>query len=210
FGIFTLAGERPPSTEAEFVFFATRVDHVKDADRRFTLSAEDIALLNPTTKTCPIFRSRRDAEITKGVYRKVPVVTASGWNLILRRLLNSADDSGKFVDAPGDGRLPLYEGKYFHHYEHRWVTSEEGRERPLNEVERLDPGAFIQTRHWYPADDALARFGVGWKHPWVLAWRDIARSTDERTFIAAVVPSLAIPDTAKVMFVPDDLLAVFA
>src|SRR5690606_10058543 len=80
----------------------------------------------------------------------------------------------------------------------------------LNEVERLDPGAFIQTRHWYPADDALARFGVGWKHPWVLAWRDIARSTDERTFIAAVVPSLAIPDTAKVMFVPDDLLAVFA
>ncbi|MBL0195276.1 MAG: hypothetical protein IPQ09_13795 [Myxococcales bacterium] len=209
FGILTLAGKRPPSTEAEFVFFATRVDHVKDADRRFTLSAEDIALLNPTTKTCPIFRSRRDAEITKAVYRKVPVMTASGWNLTLRRLLNSADDSGNFLDAPGDGRLPLYEGKYFHHYEHRWATSEAGRERSLNDAERLDPGTFTQTRHWYPADDALARFGVGWLHSWVFAWRDIARSTDERTFIAAVVPSLAVPDTAKVMFVPDEFLALF-
>lgn len=209
FGIFTLAGERPPSTEAEFVFFATRVDHVNDADRRFTLSAEDIALLNPTTKTCPIFRSRRDAELTKAVYRKVPVLTASGWNLTLRRLLNSADDSDKFLDAPGDGRLPLYEGKYFHHYEHRWVTSDAGRERALNDAERLDPGTFTQTRHWYPADDALARFGGDWVHPWVFAWRDIARSTDERTFIAAVIPSLAVPHTAKVMFVPDELLALF-
>ena len=29
FGIFTLAGARPPNTEAEFVFFATRVEHLK-------------------------------------------------------------------------------------------------------------------------------------------------------------------------------------
>ncbi|AKF86362.1 hypothetical protein MFUL124B02_25795 [Myxococcus fulvus 124B02] len=202
-GIITLAGERPLDTEAEFVFFATRVDHIKDAERRFSLSADDIALLNPTTKTCPIFRSRRDAELTKAIYRTVPVLTESGWNLTLRRLLNSADDSGSFLDAPGDDRLPLYEGKYFHHYEHRWVTTDDGRERPLNEAERVDPSVFTQTRHWYPAADALARFGIDWMHSWVFAWRDIARSTDERTFIAAIVPSLAVPHTAKVIFVPD-------
>ena len=69
---------------------------------------------------------------------------------------------------------------------------------------------FTQTRHWYPAADALARFGVEWKHSWVFAWRDIARSTDERTFIATIVPSLAVPHTAKVIFMPDEHLPLFS
>ena len=208
FGIFTLAGERVPDAEAEFAFFATRVEHIKEPERRFTLSAEDIALLNPVTKTCPIFRSRRDAEITKAIYRRLPVLIASGWKLELRRLLNSADDSGNFLAEPGEGRLPLYEGKYFHHYDHHWVTREAEGDRVLTESERRDPEFSIRPRHWYPADDACARFGSSWKHLWVFAWRDIARSTDERTFIASIVPSLAVPDTAKVVFPPEGRIPV--
>jgi hypothetical protein len=43
------------------------------ADRRFTLSAEDIARINPDTKTAPVFRSRADAELTAKIYARVPV-----------------------------------------------------------------------------------------------------------------------------------------
>ena len=207
FGILTLAHERELGREAEFVFFATRVEHLKDPERRFTLSAEEIALLNPQTKTCPIFRFRRDAEIAKTVYRRVPVLIASGWKLELRRLLNSADDSGRFLSEPGQERLPLYEGKYFHQYDHRWVTNDRNGDRALTEVERLDPDYSIRPRHWYPADDVRARFGTTWQHPWVLAWRDITNATNERTFIATVVPSMAIPHTAKVVFAAEDQLS---
>ena len=38
------------------------------------LSSDDIALLNPNTRTCPIFRSGRDAELAKAIYRRVPVL----------------------------------------------------------------------------------------------------------------------------------------
>ncbi len=31
-------------------------------------------MLNPNTRTCPIFRSRQDAELTKAIYRRVPVL----------------------------------------------------------------------------------------------------------------------------------------
>src|SRR5690606_39633216 len=58
---------------AEFVFFALDVADLRDDQRRFTLTAEEIALLNPNTRTCPIFRSKRDAELTKAIYRRVPV-----------------------------------------------------------------------------------------------------------------------------------------
>jgi len=208
FGILTLAGARLAGTEAEFVFFATRVEHLKDRARQFSLSAQDILLLNPATKTCPIFRSSRDAEITKAIYRRVPVLTASGWVIEQRRLINQSDDSGSFLVGPGEGRLPLYEGKYFHHYDHRWVTNDAENDRPLTAAERNDPLCLVRARHWYPADEVRERFGGTWKHPWVLAWRDITNATNERTLIAAVLPSLAVPNTARVIFADKTQLAM--
>jgi hypothetical protein len=203
FGILTLAGSREPGADAEFVFFATRVEQLKDPGRRFTLSTEDIRLLNPSTKTCPIFRSRREAELTKAIYRRMPVLLNSSWKIAHQRLINQSDDSANFASSPGKELLPLYEGKYFHHYDHRWVTNDEHGDRALSEAERTDPSYTIRPRYWYPAEDARSRFGVNWKHSWVLAWRDITNATNERTLIATIVPSIAVPNTARVILADD-------
>ena len=82
FCLLTLQGE-PASGErraasgeelAEFAFFCQEAADLRDAERRFTLSPLDFRLLNPNTGTAPIFRSRRDAELTKHIYRRVPVL----------------------------------------------------------------------------------------------------------------------------------------
>ena len=65
---------RAPSS----VFFATQADQLADPGRRFTLSSEDISLLNPNTRTCPVFRSQHDAELTKAIYRRLPVLVREG------------------------------------------------------------------------------------------------------------------------------------
>lgn len=59
---------------AEFVCFATRVEQVADPRRRFTLTPEEFRLINPNTRTCPVFRSQMDAELTKKIYRAAPVL----------------------------------------------------------------------------------------------------------------------------------------
>jgi hypothetical protein len=75
FCLFTAGrGLTPVAELADFVFSAHTVEQLRDPDRRFTLCAGDIALLNPNTRTCPIFRSRADAELTKLIYRNVPVL----------------------------------------------------------------------------------------------------------------------------------------
>jgi hypothetical protein len=38
------------------------------------LALGDFAAVNPNTGTAPVFRSRRDAEITLGIYRRLPVL----------------------------------------------------------------------------------------------------------------------------------------
>ncbi|HWP02770.1 MAG TPA: DNA methyltransferase, partial [Gemmatimonadaceae bacterium] len=67
---------------AEFAFFCHEAADLADPERRFTLRPEDFRLLNPNTRTAPILRSRRDAELTKAIYRRVPV-------LINERIANS-------------------------------------------------------------------------------------------------------------------------
>ncbi len=58
--------------EADFLIFATNVAQIPDQRRHFTLTADDIALINPNTRTCPVFRSKADAELTKKTYMNVP------------------------------------------------------------------------------------------------------------------------------------------
>ena len=135
FCLFTAGnGERPTAKAAEFVFFAHGVEDLRDPERRFTLSPQDIALLNPNTRTCPNFRSRRDAELTKAIYRRVPVLIKEGppevnpWGITFSRMFDMSNDSHLFPPASnwrrkagdwwgmclsGDGEryLPLYERK---------------------------------------------------------------------------------------------------
>ena len=136
-----------PAGGAEFVFFAHTVEELRDPERRFTLSSEDIALLNPNTRTCPVFRSRKDAELTKAIYRRVPVLVREArdgrpaenpWGIQFNRMFDMSNDSHLFrtrtqLEAEGwelDGNvfrrdddgaeyLPLYEAKMTQMYNHR-------------------------------------------------------------------------------------------
>ena len=62
------------SPPARCAFFLHSPAELDDSQRCFTLSAEDFARVNPNTGTAPIFRSRRDAELTMGIYQRLPVL----------------------------------------------------------------------------------------------------------------------------------------
>ncbi|MFS8818547.1 Eco57I restriction-modification methylase domain-containing protein, partial [Synechococcus sp. R55.5] len=81
FCLLTLAGSWQPTPagvcEAApmvFAFFATHADHLRDPRRVFTLTADDIARINPNTRTLPVFRTQQDADLTRAIYQRVPVL----------------------------------------------------------------------------------------------------------------------------------------
>jgi hypothetical protein len=63
---------------ADFAFFLTKTEHLRDRRRRFTLTTEDLNLFNPNTRTCPVFRTRTDAELTRNIYDYVPMLVKKG------------------------------------------------------------------------------------------------------------------------------------
>ncbi|MGH2660126.1 MAG: Eco57I restriction-modification methylase domain-containing protein, partial [Actinomycetota bacterium] len=214
FCLLTLSGlGRPVEGGAEFVFFAHSTADLRDEERRFRLSAADLALLNPNTRTCPVFRSRRDAELTKTVYRRVPVLVAEGppernpWGVSFMRMFDMSNDSALFrtraeFETEGwtlEGNtfrrgteiyLPLYEGRMGHQFSHRFATQPLGLLSEVSLQELRDPNFRVQPEYWVNQSEALRRLArreLGCKTG-LLGHRRVARNTDERTVIATVVP----------------------
>lgn len=99
--------------------------------------------------------------------------------------------------------LPLYEGKMIHQYDHRWATYERsGVARALTAEEKESTDFLAIPRYWVREDVVADRLRDRWSAPWLLGWRDICRSTDERTMIASIIGESASPEGGILMALP--------
>ena len=145
FCVLVFGGEERKFDETECAFFLHDTETINDPERCFPLAPDDFAKVNPNTGTAPVFRSRRDAEITRSIYERHPVlVDRSGggeskvWPVRYRQgLFHSQNDSGQFLTSvqlesrgfyPIAGNrwkkgnelyLPLYQGRMIHQFDHR-------------------------------------------------------------------------------------------
>ncbi len=156
-------------------FFLRRLDHLLDPARIYTLQTDDFALLNPNTKTCPVFRTAKDAQLTAKIYHRSSILQNettgdNPWNVRFGSMLNMSTDSGYFhtykqmVDMGAEMRgncfvlddetyIPLYEGKMIWHYNHHYGTWPTTGERPNAidgpELDELsNPEAYIMPWYW--------------------------------------------------------------
>jgi hypothetical protein len=225
FCLLTLGQDEP---EARFAFFLTEPGQLAEPDRNFTLSPDQIAAINPNTKTAPVFRSRADAELTAKIYRNARVLIEEGkgpagnpWKVDFHtRLWHMSEDSawfqtfddlhrirarqsGSVWSHESDQYLPLFEAKMLHHFDHRWGSyTEHGAQffEPSGDT-KANPEFEILPRYWVPEAEVIRRLGTkDWSHGWLLGWRDITNATNERTFISTVSPRTAINNKFPLIF----------
>lgn len=105
FCLLTIHGQTGGSARRDegmrFAFFATRTDHLRDPRRVFSLTSADITRINPNTRTLPVFRTRQDAELTRAIYERVPVLVneqtdANPWGVRFLRMFDMSNDSHLF------------------------------------------------------------------------------------------------------------------
>jgi hypothetical protein len=206
------------AANAEFVCFATRVEQLRDPRRRFRLTPEEFRLINPNTLTCPVFRSERDAELTKKLYHATPVLIEEGkpngnpWGISFMAMMHMANDSHLFADVPGPGLLPLYEAKMIHQFDHRWASyGTDGSSGDVTFAEKADPHFTVTPRYWVSEAEVEQRLSdKNWSRGWLMGWRDICRATDERTVIASVVPRVGVGHTMPLFMTTAEPMRVAA
>ncbi|MEJ5251110.1 MAG: N-6 DNA methylase [Armatimonadota bacterium] len=221
-------GDATAGRGAEMAFFCTRAEHLRDPRRVFTLSPRDIARLNPNTRTLPVFRTRQDAELTRAIYARVPVLVnertgENPWGVRFLRMFDMSNDSHLFRTREQMERegfhlagntfvkgeqvyLPLYEAKMIWHYDHRYGTYEGVDSRSSTELptpdatQHADPAFVVQPWYWVPAEDVEARLG-DWKRGWLLGFRDVTNATNERTAIFAVLPRVGVGNNLPLVLI---------
>jgi hypothetical protein len=148
FALITLGPADPQKEQFSFAFYLRRSGQLLESERFFDLSKNDLRLLNPNTRTCPIFRAKADADLAKKVYAHVPVLIddtqgtkGNPWGVSFMRMYDMANDSGLFRSAKelldqkcqrhvniwtsdngSETYVPLYEGKFIWFYDHRFSS----------------------------------------------------------------------------------------
>jgi len=213
FSLLTLGGEDVSVEDTDFAFFLLDVDDLLDPERRIPLAPGDLELLNPNTRTCPVFRSRRDAEITKSIHRHFPVLInenepdGNPWDISLMTMFHMTNDSdlfrirgelesdgwtlkGNAFHRDGERYLPLYEGRFGHQFNHRFAEQPGGQLHELTDAERQNPSRLIEPQYWVSEEETNARLKrrrLGSRFG-MLGFCRVARNTDDRTCIATILP----------------------
>ena len=211
-------------------FFLSRPRHHHRPRPSFTLSPDDFARVNPNTGTAPVFRTRRDADLTRRIYRDHPVLvehSADGdrrvWPVRYSTMFHMTNDSHLFRTAaqmedegfyPVQGNrwkrgddlcLPLYEGKMVQAFDHRAasvVVNPQNLNRP-GQPREATPEEHSNP-HWLPDPQFwVSEDSHEWPWPleWVLGFKEITAPTNRRTVIASLFPRAAFGNKSPI-FLP--------
>lgn len=192
----------------------------------FALSPDDFATVNPNTGTAPVFRTPRDAAITRGIYQRLPVLVdrrgeqpRAVWPVRYCTMFHMTNDSGKFrteaeLVAAGaykvvgqrweKGRarwLPLYEGKMVQAFDHRAasvVVNPENVKRPAQ------PENATLKQHADAAWSPNPQFWVSQADlepattNWTLGLKHISSATNIRSVIMAICPHVGFGNSMPI------------
>lgn len=200
-------------------FFLPSTGDEEIAATGFPMTPADFAAVNPNTGTAPVFRSRRDADLTTTIYARLPVLVdhrvrppQMPWPVKYSTMFHMTNDSHLFrtrteLTADGwyavaGGRLkrgsaeavPLYEGKMVQAFDHRAASvmvNSDNLHRPGQ------PQAATLAQHDDPAWTPDPQYFVEVAQlpaatpEYVLTFKEITAPTNQRTFISVIAPYAA-------------------
>ena len=210
-----LGGEERRFDQTECAFFLHDTKTVHDEDRCFPLTPDDFARVNPNTGTAPVFRRRRDAEITRGIYEQHPVLVKRlqskkkrAWRVKYATMFHMANDSHLFHTAeqleaegfyPVEGNrwkrgeelyLPLYQGRMIRQFDHR---ANSVNYNPDNTINPYLSVAVTDAEHANPAFSPMTQY-------WVLE-QEVSNNMPDRLGWTIAYRRIARPTDARTMIV---------
>lgn len=196
FCLLTMGGPNAAPNGTDLVFFLTNTAQLHELSRHFKLSAEEIALLNPYSHSCPVFTNKTNA-ILSILGHKNAVFPWDGdeqektVSITVCLRVDNTKDSDYFVNYNKiediNCYIPVYEGKMINSFNHRFSTYN----ITVDDFDNVNNNFLLSSTFFSTPKDMIKRDVAYRKYnisKWLLGLRRIARSTDERTIISAIIP----------------------
>lgn len=187
-----------PVTEAFFVFFATQGKHLHDPQRLFRLAPNEIATINPNTKTMPVFRTRADSDLALKIYKHVPILEneitgENPWKVSFKQgFFNMTSDSHLFSENNLPGYLKLYEAKMIWQFDHRYSEFRNDNSADISEVQKVVADYLVTPRYY------IAKNQIQYKDKYFVIQRGLADMNNEKRMISSVIPFAGVGNSAYI------------
>ena len=223
FCVFIFGGTAQKFAKAECAYCLNDTKNLKEKLIKFKKG--DFQLVNPNTGTSPIFCNQRDAEITLEIYNRLPILHKNDnspvWAVEYIRMFDITNDShlfqtdkelkkagyylstGNHYKRGKEKCFPLYVGKIAWHFNHR-ANSVGVNPGSTHRANTSDPNTVEQLQ-----DVNFSAMPLYWIYEshvklipelnWVLGFRNITNTTNERTIIAALTPRAAFGNSFPIL-----------
>ncbi len=190
---------------------AVDVEHagefLRDPERHIVITPDLVRRTSPDSLSIVEFKDAVDIAIVERILRQPPLgdAIADRWTLELCREFHMTDDSRLFRPKQVAGTLPLYEGKMIHQYDAHfadpryWVHEVEAADSLQRTRVRRNLSVAHETGSPLDIDDLSATLDY---ERYRLAFREVARGTDERSMICAVLPPNVVAGHTLVLVRP--------
>lgn len=215
-----------------FAAFLQDVSELKDQERYYWLTWEEVVALNPEAHALSLFDSRVQAEASRKLcaqFRPLGAQTEAGdWNAKFQQgTFNMASASDLFrtgTSLLSDGYVldglqtaepkatfvPLFDAKMARQFE--WRAASLGfsgnQFRKVSKTSSTseqikDPFFCPEFAYWAPKAEADERLS-SWTRPWLLGFKDVTGVTSTRLAAFAFIPRLAVAHTYPLLKLPGD------
>lgn len=221
FSLITL-GPKQKDRQSTFGFFMHDVLDLLDRERVFTLGQRDFLNINPNTKTTPIFRTRKDAELTAKIYSRVPVLineakNQNPWGISFKAMFHMSNDSqlfkteselremgfsllGNRFKKGEELWLPLYEAKFTWYFDHQAFDylncDDRNSTRDVSKDSNFSSDQTIRPWYWVSESEVFKK-GV---FSTQIGFRDVTNNTNERSFIISRFPKASVNHKFPMIF----------
>ena len=196
-----IIGEQKEGRGSQFAFYLQDVRNLNETDRKFLLSYYELQKLSPNTLSCPTFHNSSEVRILNTIYQRASIILSDNgeidpWGWHSWQMFNEtheADELKEWTNSwENENLLKLYEAKFFHQFDHRYTTCDLLGETSafcgVDDLEKRNPHFTIKSRYCVSSRVWQQRVATETSSKWIIGFRKIARATDERTAIFAILP----------------------
>lgn len=190
FALMQIVNQSPEENACiDSAFYLTNTDQLNDPARHIKYSVDTLKTLSPSQWAMMELRNALDLPILTKCYKAFNALSEDYLNF--RSELHMTADKALFIETPKAGLLPLFEGKMIWQYSHTyeppkyWLNSAEfDANQHSKELYRMGQALNITSR-----EAEKYKHAIRYEREFIrLGFRNIARDTDERTLIFALLP----------------------